>query len=301
MKKVPTLIWSKTELIQETLLSYQPLLCAMKLPSGYITLEQHYYLYKTVFLAAVLFNSQSWTNISKMEFNKLRIIQLKFLNRVMKVPKSTPNAFTYMELGVIPIKHEIQKRQLMFLHHILSLPNTDPVSRLYNQQKSFPYEKNWANTSQTLLEIYSLQECNIPEISKHQWKQMITSAVTSDAFNELSKECESKTKTQKLTYETLSAQKYLFLCPTDIASLIFKIRSRTLNCRDNQHSANPDTTCRLCGSEIEDQTHIINCTKVRCDGEIISLKEYDKPNFEINLDLLQTIRSRYQNFLQQVK
>ena len=80
-------------------------------------------LYEVVFLAAVLFNSQAWSNITKAQFNQLETSQLRFLKRTMQVPSSTPNAFTFLELGVLPIRYKIHKRQLIFLHHIVHLPS----------------------------------------------------------------------------------------------------------------------------------------------------------------------------------
>ena len=62
-----------------------------------------------------------------------------------KTPNATPNAFTFLELGVLPIEYEINKRQLVFLYHILTLPKSDPVYKLHEKQKLLKYEKNWAN------------------------------------------------------------------------------------------------------------------------------------------------------------
>ena len=36
----------------------------------------------------------------------------------MEVPKSTPTAALFLELGILPIQYEIEKRQLAFLKKI---------------------------------------------------------------------------------------------------------------------------------------------------------------------------------------
>ena len=38
----------------------------------------------------------------------------------MEVPRSTPIAATFLELVILPIRYEIEKRKLLFLKHILS-------------------------------------------------------------------------------------------------------------------------------------------------------------------------------------
>ena len=123
-------------------------------------------LYEIVYLAAVLFNSQAWSNITITEFNQLKSSQLKFLKRTMQVPSSTPNAFTYLELGVLLIQYKIHKRQLNFLHHIIHLPPSDPVHRLHLQQILLPFERNWTNNVFSLLKLYELDYDSIKEIKQ---------------------------------------------------------------------------------------------------------------------------------------
>ena len=129
-----------------------------------ITLGQHYIrsalvMYQCVFLKSLLFNSQSWSNITQTHMKDLQTIQLKFLKRMMQAPNSTPNCFVFLELGLLPIQYEIHKCQLSFLHHVLHLQPTKPVSQIYHQQLNFSHEPNWGNSVENLLKhmIYALQ------------------------------------------------------------------------------------------------------------------------------------------------
>ena len=88
-------------------------------------------LYRALFLSTVLFNSSTWSNLRKKDLDSLKTLQLKFLKRIVGVASSTCNAFVYLELGVLPINFEIEKRQLMYLHRILQLEPTDPVWKLF--------------------------------------------------------------------------------------------------------------------------------------------------------------------------
>ena len=147
-----------------------------------VTLGCHYIktsmlMYKAVFLSTVLFNSQAWSNITNGEFLSLRTVQLNFLKRIMRAPTSTANAFTFLGLGIPPIKYEIHKRQLLFLRHILTLPPDDPVLRIYNQQKQYGYEKNWANSIHTILQEYSLSSVMTTKMTKEKWKETVNTAI----------------------------------------------------------------------------------------------------------------------------
>ena len=44
---------------------------------------------------------------------------LTTLRRIFEVPKSTPVAAMYLELDVLPVQFEIEKKQLMSLKHLL--------------------------------------------------------------------------------------------------------------------------------------------------------------------------------------
>ena len=271
-----------------------------------MTLGYHYIgsallLYKTIFLASVLFNSQAWTNLTKTQLIQLRTVQLKYLKRTLQVPNSTSNAFIYLELGVLPIEFEIHRRQLMFLHHIYTLPPDDPVQQIFRQQKLLPYEKNWWNGVAELLEKYDLTDADYDTICKNDWKNMVDANITDYAFQQLKDECSSMTKTYQLKYDNFERQQYLTSCPSDIARLIFRIRGKVLNCRDNHHSSNPITTCRLCNVCIETQSHTINCKKLFPNEAAISLQTYMSSSFEEDLDQLHEIQRRYQCFQEQCK
>ena len=74
----------------------------------------------------------------------------------MGVRQATSNAFMYLELGVLPIKYEIHKRQLMFLHHIVNLPEEDPVKKVWRNQTNLPDYSNWWCDVKVLMEIYGI-------------------------------------------------------------------------------------------------------------------------------------------------
>ena len=73
-------------------------------------------MYQSVFLPRlILYNYQSWSNLTDKGISNLQGAQLNFLRRVMEVPKSAPIAALFLELGILPIQYEIEKRQLVFL------------------------------------------------------------------------------------------------------------------------------------------------------------------------------------------
>ena len=255
-------------------------------------------LYESVFLQCFLFNSGVWTRMTKTDINRLKTMQLKALKRITHVPNSTPNCFMFLELGVLPVEHELHKRKLMFYHHIHTLRDDDPVKNVHHQQKLFPFEENWTNELNQLLEKYDISTEDITCISKDIWKNRVNSAIISDAFRELQSECAELTKTKSLVYDSFKRQQYLSTLPAYLATLLLKIRSKTIPCKVNQSSSLSQTNihCRLCHQAAEDQEHVINCFETNHDDEWLTLKEYSSPRTQVDTAKLMTIHERLNRF-----
>ena len=64
---------------------------------------------------------------------------------MLDVPKGTPTAALYLELGILPINFEIEIKQLLYMKRILDKKNDDPVQLCYHEMLKFSEEANWAN------------------------------------------------------------------------------------------------------------------------------------------------------------
>ena len=108
----------------------------------------------------------------------------------------------------------------------------------------------------------------------------------------------TKSKTKSLHYDRFSKQGYLSQYKFKDACTIFKLRSRSIDCRANRKSTADNLLCRLCGLEEESQTHIVNCPKVSNEPVIdVSVLDYEIPP---NDDVVLTICSRVERFLKLV-
>ena len=155
--------------------------------------------------------------------------------RILKTPTSTTNIGVFLELGVLPIKYEIHKRQLGFLHHIIALKRNDPVKRMFEEQSKLPYENNWGNMIRKLLERYDLMNdrvfMEIENMSKLKWKRIVNEAVRSKALLELTSQNQSKSKTKELIYTKLEQQPYLQKYEAKVAISIFRYRIKSVACK----------------------------------------------------------------------
>ena len=74
----------------------------------------------------------------------------------MELPNGAPIAALYLELGVLPIKYEIEMRQILYLKKVLGKKPDDPVLLAYKEMLKFDSEDNWANNLLGLRKLYNL-------------------------------------------------------------------------------------------------------------------------------------------------
>ena len=255
-------------------------------------------VYNTVFIQTILFNSEAWSNIQINEIEKLKVVQLKYLKRVLKVPTCCPNAFVYLELGVLPIEQEIHLKKLSFLWKILNTPEDDPVRSMYNFQNKFPAEQCWRSSIKVLRETYCMDEDSvIQKMSKNYFKTYVKEKIRKHTFSSLKQSLKENKNCAKLKYEEYKEQWYLTELPPNLASVVTRIRCHLLNIASHRpYLFGDETKCRSCEKELETLEHIINCSAVRGNNEFLQLNE-DIFGFCKNIEGIAEIGERVHKYL----
>ena len=272
----------------------------LELDLGKYTIPALTLAYKQIFIPSFLFNSQAWSKLTNKDVEELSKIQKNFLRRILNVPSSTPLSVMYLELGVLPIKYEIIKNRLKYLHHILTLSDVDPLKKMYNNMKTNEGEENWANEVETLIQTYDIL-CSeqIALMSPQAYKAYINKKFETIGLETLKGDCRSKKKTENLSYRNLELQPYLYLMDPSKSRIIFRARSHMLNTKNDMKNkfANQNTCCRLCNSADESIYHIVNCGQ----EEMIPLDSICKIyNENINIKEASEIADRIENFIKEV-
>lgn len=229
---------------------------------GIYTIQTMMLLYRSVFLAVMLYNAQSWSKLSTDNINTLQVVQLSYLKRMLHAPTSTSNAITFLETGVLPIEFEVHIKQLTFLHHILTLHEDDPVKLTYTEQGKYQFEANWANEVGKLRKRYEISEKDedISRMKRDKWKAKVKECVGAYAWKQLKDKAAQQKLGQKLSFAAnIEAQKYLFELPSPNARKVFHIRSGTIDLRAHRcYTYGNNITCRLCGENEENVEHVVN-------------------------------------------
>ena len=232
---------------------------------GRYAIESLLLLYAMVFIPGILYNSETWNNLSKNDISRLQSSQNKYLKWMLHTPRGTSTAFTLLELGILPINREIELRKLNWLHHILTLPDDDPVLQVYIGQKKLVAEPNWFNEITGLLREHNINfnEDDIKNMSKGRWKNVTKSAVHETTLRALNLECKNQSKTAGApAYHKLLKQQYFTQLSPSKARTLFQIRAGVFDIKSNRPYQYDDQTCRVCELENETLDHIVNeCTQ----------------------------------------
>ena len=73
-------------------------------------------LRSSLLLSSLLLNSEAWVNLSEKDIRGLERTDEILLSKILDSEANTSNTLKYLELGIYPIRFEIIKRKIIFLH-----------------------------------------------------------------------------------------------------------------------------------------------------------------------------------------
>ena len=143
-----------------------------------------------LFLDGLLSNSESWINMRKMYIDKLEKQDTILQRKVLSTSGNPSKAFTMLELGIIPIKHIIMKKRMLFLHYLLK----QVFHALKEDSKKGDFV-NHTNKDRTEIEIDLTNE-EIEGMSQYMWEKYIKNKTNDAALKYLNER--KKTLKKKL-------------------------------------------------------------------------------------------------------
>ena len=243
------------------------------IPFGQYHFEEAMVLRNSLLVSSILFNSESWYNITSAEINLSETADVQLLRSILKVPKSTPQEMLYLEMGCVPLRYLIKKRRILFLHYILQENPNSMIHRFLMTQIRTRKKKDW------IVQVFSdLKELEIEEdldiirkMKKLKLRNILNQKIKEKAFNDLKLQKEKHSKVIQIRYDTFEMQKYLKSCEIKItkeeAQEIFKLRTRTSDVKTNYKGKYESLECYACKIEQESQKHVIECKKLNEKNE----------------------------------
>ena len=197
-----------------------------------ISLGSHYFevglmLRDTNLINGIMYNSEVWYGIVQKHIEKLEKCDEMFLRSLLDAHSKTAIEALYLETGKMPIRFILQKRRLMYWHHIVNRENNSLLHKFYSSQKNDPVNGDWINTLERDKKDFNIKysDEDLKSISKISFKKEIKKKAINLAVTYLQKLKAKHSKTDNIKADKLEVAHYLKdkrIFP-DQAKFIFKI------------------------------------------------------------------------------
>ena len=206
-------------------------------------------LRRSLFLSSVLLNSEAWVGYTEKDVRILEQSDEILLTKILDCDGNTSNAMKYLDLGILPVRHEIMKRKLSFLQYIMKQEESSMIFKILKATRENPVKNDFVFTCQKYLKTLEIDLSfeEIAKMSKYKFKNILKEKATTAAFKYLKNEQMKQKKILDIQYSKLQMQEYLADGDrTDISKLIFKARGKTLDIKLHKKWKYDDILCSGC-------------------------------------------------------
>ena len=264
-----------------------------------VTLGSHYFktamlLRDSLFLSALLTNSESWHGVTTTNINQLESVDKLLLRKIFKTPISTPTEAMYLELGILRIGTIIKARRINFLHYLLNRKETEMISQVFSVQWNHPDKSDWTIFVKQDLRDFKMEEdlSSIKRRSEWSFKNLVKKKAHDYELNQLLKMKQTHSKMDDLFYSKLEIQDYLNLenLNTKEAQTLFRYRTRMAKFGENFRANKNPILCPLCRTHLDGQKMCFeNCPVVKNNITISGNYNQIFNTSDIPSDIVQTL------------
>ena len=218
-------------------------------------------LLELAILPKLLYNAETWVEITREAEESLENLQLLFLRLVLRVPQSTPKIALRSETGILSMKLRIWRKKLMFIHHVKNLDDSTLAKQVWIEQK----RNGWPGLARECKEIcekLGIEDANETNCGKKEWRRIVNLACRNMDKVDMLKGMEGKTKMEELKSGDCNIKPYMKLKSLKQVRDTFRARTHMVEgfkANFKNMYKGKDTTCDGCKEEIDSQSHALVC------------------------------------------
>ena len=226
-------------------------------------------LFEAQIIPALIHNAESWISITKKHIKDLQIFQDNFIKRVLRLPKSNPNAILQHDTGMWPMEWRIKYKKLCFVSKIMQKPTNNICRQVLLNEFAFGYE-GLATEVFRICDDLGLEFV----VTNNILKSTIKNAVASRIINETREKMLSCKKTADRVTDIPEISPYLNSMGLPFSRVWIRYRSRSIaGVKANAKSSHVDLTCRFCASGTEEnQEHLEQCSGLEFERRGLDMK-----------------------------
>ena len=129
----------------------------------------------------------------------LERIEQNFMRKLLKAHSKTPIEALYLELGIVPLRFNLMKRRVLYLHDILHRPDEELTKKIVIAQKQQPVKGDFYAQVRDNMEELSINDDLLCE-SKIKLREVITKKIKKRAFEYLLDKAKNHSKVNTELY-----------------------------------------------------------------------------------------------------
>ena len=218
-------------------------------------------LLELAIIPRLLYNAETWVDISKAAEERLENLQLFYLRLVLQVPQSTPKIALRSETGMLSMKLRIWQKKLMFVHHLKNLSETALENQVWREQN----QNGWPGLAKESAEIclsLGIEDVNQTNSSKREWRRIVRTACLNKDTAEMMEGMEGKTKLEELKLGDCKIKPYMERKSLKQVRDIFRARTQMVEgfkANFKNMYRGKDIDCDGCRQAIDLQCHALVC------------------------------------------
>jgi len=226
-------------------------------------------LYKSIVQSTLMYCSEVWGIGHDVELER---VHQRYIKRLLRLPRNTPQYFARIETGNTHIKIEVIKRVFKFFHKVLKSPHgtliRDCYEGLRNTSDVNESKYNWATQVRDLLievNLKNVWDAQCPDVLSNAYNDILERHQTSLLEHDLTR-VNTSTSVPHLRHISTSWKRQCYLTldmPLHVTSTICQIRLNYpvlyINFKFYKLGSYNATQCCHCSSgEVEDLNHIFS-------------------------------------------
>ena len=224
---------------------------------GKFTVQTGLIFRDSIFVSKILLNSEVWHSLTQSQINELERIDKILLRHILNAHSKTGIEWLYFDTGKINLGN---------LWHVLSRDKTELIRRVYETQKVSNIAGDWFNLverDKKYLEI-EMSDTEIQGVSKEVFKSYVTKKVKIKFLQHLHELKRTHSKSKYMKCDDIKHADYIKSPKLSHKEkiLLFKLRSRTLDVKENFKNQHRDLMCASCGLLEENQSHLLKCPEL---------------------------------------
>ena len=207
-------------------------------------------------------NCDTWAYMPQTALDILDSVQNQFLRSLLATPRGSPTPALLWETGTSTMANRVLKRKLIFVHHLMNLPEDSLANEcaIIQERLSFP-----GLISEMKDFLKGLDLPDMREVSKDQWKTHVNKLIREKNKHDLVKMAEryKKIESEEMSLDKFERKSYLTNLRMDQARTKFKLKTKMmknvkLNYKNDPKNLKKLWKCSEC-DYIDSQDHILWC------------------------------------------